>query len=139
MSSFTNWCVALLALVLISSGAVKLADAHAFAGAVYSWRLTNPRVTALIARVLPSCEAALGIALGAALFARNGLGMALFATAALFGAFSVGQLAVLARARGTRPVCGCLGRASGIGVSSISRSLGLFAIAMAAMLAGGLA
>jgi uncharacterized membrane protein YphA (DoxX/SURF4 family) len=94
---------AILAVVLVGAGVLKLGHAPDLAASIAGFRLLPPGATALIALVLPPLEIFIGLYLAAGLFTR----IAGIITAAMFALYA-GAIAS-AVLRGIPADCGCFG------------------------------
>ncbi len=119
------WMVrAALGLVLIYSGAIKVARPYEFLNSVFQYELLGPRSATFVAAVLPFVELSVGAALLCGVFT---LGAASIAATLLF-TFTVGQASALLR--GIDADCGCFGGGEKVGWLSMLRTVSLLASAI---------
>jgi len=114
-----------LGLLLLYSGAIKLARPYEFLHAVFQYRVFGGTGATIFAAVLPIVELTLALALLAGVCAAG----ATLIAAILFASFAIAQCATLMR--GIVADCGCFGPGETIGVWTVARTITLFAVAVA--------
>jgi uncharacterized membrane protein YphA (DoxX/SURF4 family) len=107
-------------LILVYSGAIKLARPYDLLTTIYQYQAVGPRTGTLLAAVLPFLELMLGVALVCGVLALG----ASFLASVLFLMFTIGQASALAR--GISADCGCFGAGEQVGALSLLRTAGLF-------------